>query len=114
VAWFEVCSFSNVDFSNRKFIQITNNSISTSHNTNYFSITKTKALIFLGEFVIILLKFTIIHLNSTAKSARLCNVESCAALNQNVILKSQILYILQRFLHFRTSNGIYDAVSLWC
>jgi hypothetical protein len=97
-----------------KNVQITNNSVSTSHNTNYFSITKTKVSIFLGELVVILLELTIIHFNFKAKSARFCNVESCAVLNQNVILKPQTLSIVQRFPHFRTFNGIYFAVSGWC
>jgi hypothetical protein len=48
------------------------------------------------------------------KTARFCNVESYAVFNQKVILKSQILHMLQRFLHFRSSNGIYNAVSGWC
>jgi len=71
-------------------------------------------LIFFGELVIILLKFTIIYLNPTVTTARFCNIQSCAVFNQNVILKSQILYMFQRFIHFRSSNGIYNAVSWWC
>jgi len=71
-------------------------------------------LIFLGVLVISSLKFTMIHLNSTVKTARFCHVKSCAVLNQNVILKSQTLYMLQRFLHLRTSNDIYNAVSGLC
>jgi len=48
-----------------KFVLITKNSVSTSHKTNYFSITKTEMFIYLGELVIILFNFTIIYLNST-------------------------------------------------
>jgi len=48
-----------------KFVLITNNSVSTSYKTIYFSITKTEMFIYLGELVIILFKFTIIYLNST-------------------------------------------------
>ena len=77
-----------------KFVLITNNSVSTSHKTNYFSIRKTNVLIFIVQLVIVLLKFTIIYLNSTVTTATFCNVESCAVFNQNVILKSQILYML--------------------
>ena len=94
-----------------KFVLLTNNSVSTSHKTNYFSITKTKVLIFIVKLVIVLLKFTIKYLNSTVKNSTFCNVESCAVFNQNVILKSQILYMLQRFVHFRSSNSLYNAVS---
>jgi hypothetical protein len=95
-----------------KSVLITNNSVSTSHKTNYFSVTKTKVSIFLAELVIILLKFTIIYLNSTVTTALFCNVESCAVFNQNVILISQILYMLQRLLHFRSSNVLYNPVSV--
>jgi hypothetical protein len=95
-----------------KSVLITNNSVSTSHKTNYFSITKTKVLIFLAELVIILLKYTIIYLNPTVTTARYCNVESCVVFNRNVILKSQILFMLQQFLHFRSPNGLRNAVSV--
>jgi hypothetical protein len=95
-----------------KSVLITNNSVSTSHKTNYFSVTKTKELIFLAELVIILLKFTIIYFNSTVTTARFYNVESCIVFNQNVILISQILYMLQRRLHFRSSNVLYNPVSV--
>jgi hypothetical protein len=45
---------------NMKLMQITKNSVPTSHKTHYFSLTKIEMLIFFGKFVIILLKIAII------------------------------------------------------